>query len=189
MRIALCLPVHNETKALYTASVLALVCHTLAERPDIRIAPFMVRSSALVANRNSLVRDALKAGSDALLLTDVDHTFPKDALLRLVARNVDIVGVNYLRRDGHTKPVAEANGHLVMTVPQSEAMMKVDHTGLGFCLVRREVFETIGDPWFEGQYEDAAFFTKCREAGFDVWVDHELSREVGHIAETVLTFR
>jgi hypothetical protein len=36
--------------------------------------------------------------------------------------------------------------------------------------------------------EDAYFFAHARAAGFPCLVDHALSGEVGHIAETVLKF-
>ena len=47
-------------------------------------------------------------------------------------------------------------------------------------------------PWFEFIYnrelkrresEDHVFFMRAREAGFDVHVDHDLSKEVGHTGD------
>ncbi len=54
-----------------------------------------------------------------------------------------------------------------------------DSTGLGLCLIRRDVFESIERPWclFIGQFEgetvgeDVYFFRQARAAGFELVVD------------------
>lgn len=54
-----------------------------------------------------------------------------------------------------------------------------DSTGLGLCLIKREVIERIDPPWcrftgqFKGEYvgEDVYFFRKVRAAGFEILVD------------------
>jgi hypothetical protein len=35
--------------------------------------------------------------------------------------------------------------------------------------------------------EDVFFFKKLRDAGIDIWCDHALSWEVGHLHETIVT--
>jgi hypothetical protein len=48
------------------------------------------------------------------------------------------------------------------------------------------LFEPTAD--FRGMIgEDVHFFRKCRAAGLEVWCDHGLSWEVGHVAKQVLT--
>ena len=84
---------------------------------------------------------------------------------------------------------------------------RVDHMGMGAVLMHMSVIEQLKEhaeatggsfmPLFHwepveegsGQVigEDAYFFKKCRDAGIDVWCDHALSWEVGHIAKRVLT--
>ena len=83
----------------------------------------------------------------------------------------------------------------------------VDHMGMGLCLMNMAILERLtekaeadGLPSFMPLFhwkakedltgtvgEDVYFFEKCREAGLDVWVDHALSWEVGHITKRVLT--
>ncbi len=58
-----------------------------------------------------------------------------------------------------------------------------DATGLGLCLIHRQVFEQIERPWFAfvGQFgdeqpgEDVYFFRRARAAGFDILVDPSIS--------------
>lgn len=80
------------------------------------------------------------------------------------------------------------------------------HLGFGVCLMNMRVLDmlqieadkTDGNfmPLFEMKAnegkkgmigEDVFFFAKCREAGAQIWVDHALSWEVGHIGEIILT--
>lgn len=86
---------------------------------------------------------------------------------------------------------------------------KVDHMGMGLCCINMAILDKLaakaeedGKPnfmplfhWPEKEAgkgtgtvgEDVYFFQKCREAGLEVWVDHGLSWEVGHITKRVLT--
>jgi hypothetical protein len=193
VHIALCYPVYADTRAGFTQSALGMVIHTLScrwEDGPPTLQAIQVRSSDLIGNRNNLVRQALAAKAHYILWMDADHTFPEDALIRLLKRRVDIVGTNYLRRGGPL-PVAAVNGFPLMTLPQVAAaapMQRVDHTGLGFCLMKTSIFEKLPDPPFQGPHDDTSFFAAARAAGLDVWLDHELSLEIGHIAETTRFF-
>jgi len=107
---------------------------------------------------------------------------------------------------------AEADEKLCYTTKEkAEAgeLERVDHMGMGLCLMNMGVLERLtlraeekGEKSFmplfgwpekeEGSGtgsigEDVHFFNKCRDAGLDVWVDHGLSWEVGHICKRVLT--
>lgn len=86
---------------------------------------------------------------------------------------------------------------------------KVDHLGLGLTCMNMSILEQLSAqaeregrenfmPLFHWEEkdpgrgsgsigEDVYFFKKCREAGVDVWCDHGLSWEVGHITKRVLT--
>ena len=99
---------------------------------------------------------------------------------------------------------------LCYTTPEkAEAgeLEQVDHMGLGLTLMHMGVLgrlveqaETEGQSSFMPLFhwedkkdghgaigEDVYFFAKCRKAGIDVWCDHALSWEVGHISKTILT--
>lgn len=100
---------------------------------------------------------------------------------------------------------------LYTTQDKAEAGLveRVDHLGMGCILMRMGILERLTEhateqgkasfmPLFHWEEkapgagtgsigEDVYFFKKCREAGIDVWCDHGLSWEVGHIAKHVLT--
>jgi len=121
--------------------------------------------------------------------------FPIDAPVRLLARNKDIDGANYRRRrfpnpnfTGMSgKPGTFVEFH---TTDNSPAMELIDVLPHGLVLCKREVYEKIPHPHYLQEYvpelnleigEDIYFCQQAQKAGYEVWCDQELSREVSHI--------
>jgi GT2 family glycosyltransferase len=74
-------------------------------------------------------------------------------------------------------------------------LIEVSYTGMGFMLVRKEVFESLEYPWFrplekrigdmvDFTMEDVAFCLKAKEKGFGIFVDTGV--RVGHEKRVVL---
>lgn len=71
--------------------------------------------------------------------------------------------------------------HTPVSLFPRDTAFSVDHIGLGCALIKRKVFETLAKPWFDvksaskeelsGYGSDMYFFTKVKEAGFEVWCD------------------
>jgi hypothetical protein len=197
VNIAICTPVHGEPRGRFASSINRLIAHTLHERRDVRLDPLMQESSSLPDLRQSLAELALSRGNEAILWADADHIVPEDALLRLLAHDVPVAGCNYLKRDGSgpTAATIDAGGRAEF-VGLGQGLERIGSLGLGFCLTRASVYSRIPKPWFEfarnreGRRitEDAFFFIRLREAGVPAYVDNDLSREIGHLAERVLRF-
>jgi hypothetical protein len=178
--------------------------------PEVEI--FMKSSSTLPALRNELVQDALEWGANYLLWADADHNFPPEALLRLLSLNLPVVGVNYPRRTFPTYPTAVAlNGEELVWTTEERAnngeITEVSSLGLGLCLMDMTVFHTLHEhalaqgrenfwPLFafeivpgqmQGVGEDLYFFTRLREAGVSLYLDHALSWRIGHSREQMIT--
>jgi GT2 family glycosyltransferase len=149
--------------------------------------PLMCRVPSLPLARNILAKHALDAGATHLFWLDSDLVFekpedPNEALRLLYLCDAPIVaglyrakqkvGFNYaawVKVEGGYAPIREWSGNYI----------RVDVTGLGCCLVKREVFEKVPKPWFkwveeEAPSEDFAFFEKCREAGYEVRIFTEV---------------
>lgn len=159
-------------------SLAALVNVTKERARDIALGLVQRSSSNLADTRNRLVADAVNANAEWLLLLDTDHVFPGDTLLRLLAHQKPLVGCNYRRRLGGGTIVEPKTG-----------LEQVERLGLGVCLVHRSVFTTVEPLWFQfegAKGEDDYFFDKAAAAGIVAYCDHDLSKEIGHIAETVL---
>jgi len=175
-----------------------LVAHTLGTRINYngaivqpKFAFFYEGGGPLEFKRTQLALKALKWGADYHLLIDWDHTFPPDALLRLAKHNLPFVAANYPERHGVLKPVAYSAQDETWA---GRGLQEVATVGLGFALVKSQVFNAIPKPWFQIRLdddgrcicgEDANFCNRLRHAGMPIYVDGDLI--VGHIAETVLT--
>jgi hypothetical protein len=149
----------------------------------------------LVSNRHSAVRNMLQSNASHLLFVDSDMKFPPWALRQLMQHDLPFVAANCTKRafpvegtalDFEGKPVDSVNGR---------GLEKVRQVGLAFALIRREVFEELRPPLFMMEWveelkgycgEDIYFSQLLQQAGVDVWIDHDLSREIGHIGS--LTF-
>jgi hypothetical protein len=194
VKIAICFPSHSHTKSSFTVSLAAMLMKVVTTMPhEFRL---FHAEGHLPDVRNELAAQVLEWGADVQLCVDADQTFPEDTLHRLLAHDLDIVGANYPRRMPMGAPTAALDGQPVETRPDSPALQEVDSIGLGVCLIRTEVYRRLPEPWFtfpikEGRHrgEDVAFCEAARAAGFKVYVDHDLSRQVGHIAEVALGFK
>jgi hypothetical protein len=72
-----------------------------------------------------------------------------------------------------------------------QGLERVTAIGCGVMLVKRKVFEETPKPWFyfyelpggKTLGEDVHFCIAAHDAGFETWVDHTLSQEIGHIGQ------
>jgi len=66
---------------------------------------------------------------------------------------------------------------------------QVTAVGCGVMMVKREVFENTPKPWFwfhqiPGEKllgEDVYFCVKAFDAGYETYLDHDLSQQIGHV--------
>lgn len=227
MKIAITIPVYGDTKAKFTQSLANMLVYTLQARIEdaegkpiaLEIETFMVSCSMLTESRHRLVAEAIAWGADYMLCLDADHTFPDNALVRLLSHGLPAVGCNYARRFAPTAPTAAINSgeednlrHLLYTTEEKalEGIVEpVAHLGFGVLLLDMRIFDALQDhaekagdgnflPLFKFEPtenkigmigEDVFFFRKLAEAGIVPFVDHGLSWEVGHMFEMILTNR
>lgn len=214
MKIAIIVPVYENAKAQFAESLTNLVALTATKtfsvdgvptRPEI-VTKF--HRDVLPVGRNVLVDWALAQQPNYVLFADSDMVFPADALLRLLKHQKNIVGTNSPCRDADQLLVPTASmdlerTRLVHTTSQSPEIEPVPYIGLGFCLMTGSVLGRLhaaalqeGKPLFAFELlpdgvlrlEDWYFFDRVQRHGIQPYVDHSLSMEVGHIAETVLHF-
>jgi hypothetical protein len=137
------------------------------------------------------INQALEWGADDILLLDVDQHIPTDVLTRLQTHNKEIVGcLTPLRSTPHRWSLFNAIPGTSIHVTSSPYMplQEVAATGIGCMLVRREVFESIGKPWFKRVFSDDGlsiaksddiwFCERARLFGYSIYVDTTL--ESGH---------
>lgn len=155
---------------------------------------FNIGSVITIARRN-LVDIFLKSDFDYIWWIDSDMKFPIDTPMRLLKRDKPIVGANYRRR---RFPNANFTGMMgkpgayteFQTTTDSPSMELIDVLPAGCVLVKREVYEKLPQPHYIQEYvpelnleigEDIYFCQQAHKAGYEIWCDQELSREVSHI--------
>lgn len=193
--VSVCMPSRDSVHATF-ANCLALMAAQWSVMNVPQGHRLMLRQSqgTLIANqRQDLVIGSIKEGATHILFLDTDMRFPKDALDRLLAHDKPIVACNYATRRFPVKPVAFANDHdweAIYTKPDSTGLQSVSAVGMGVMLIDVEVFKTMSLPYFAIGYsrktdsfvgEDIYFCRMARQAGYEVLIDHDLSKEVAHI--------
>lgn len=164
IKLAICIPSYGNPEALFMQSLMNAVEHwNRAKLTDENgdeyekiVETVIVQSSMLTESRHMLVGEALAKGADYMLWCDADHMFEPDAICRLWARNVEVVGCNYPRRSKPTAPTAakvtapqtpeEDYKNLVYTTEEkycANELEEVDHLGFGLCLIKMSVFEKM----------------------------------------------
>ena len=142
--------------------------------------------TTVAKQRNVLAQQALDLGAAWVLFVDDDHVFPPDALLRLLAWEIPVVGGLYVTR---TPPYRSTAMHVTreperrftsLTVEEMsrDGLVDVDCLGMGFTLIRREAFDAVTAPYFMlGRFapdemgEDTYFTSQVRAAGLRVACD------------------
>ena len=198
--IALCLP----TSDLFHPNTVISILNGNIPRPGIAI---NARGKNVFQARNELVRDALAFEDPELgkvthlLWIDDDMIFRSDAVPKLIAHDLPIVGGLCFNRHHPYNPVllydppkgCEDAGFLFRYEwPQPPGLLEVDATGAAFLLTKREVFEKIAEnlkpdegPFTQGGWgEDVSFCRRARAAGYKVMVDTSI--EIGHVGEVVV---
>ena len=156
------------------------------------------RGTVIPSQRTALVREALADGSQWLVFIDTDMTFPVDTLARLLAHGRPIVACDASRRRepvGNVTYVADEEGLFSeISVDVTTGLVEVDVIGLAVVAIDLDVFRRLPEPWFHHQWiersqrhggEDAWFARITREAGIPIYVDLDLSQEIGHVGEKV----
>lgn len=206
MKIAILVPHYGDVKAAFFESVANMIalsmtanikCGGAISQPKITV--LREEQGGIEFKRTRLALRAQADGYDYALFCDTDHTFPPDALLRLLAHGKAIVGCNYLTRSMIPRPTAcdRSGGSLPTTEIKARqgVLEEVGAIGLGLCLVKTAALKQIPQPWFSSTFtsggdmhvgEDVHFCNQARNAGLQIYVDHALSWAVGHIGERVL---
>lgn len=168
------------------------------------VPPTLPSASDIPLIRNKAIADSLKPELkwDAWLWIDDDQTCePKDIvdLVDAMRRGaVDIVSPLIAKRleAKHYEPVAykdfddQLGRWVVWTTGWEEPnLYETPAVGSGFCLVKREVFERMPEPWYERFHStrhrdrwfgnDLYFCYKAKASGFRIWLHSGV--EVGHL--------
>lgn len=158
-----------------------------------------LQSSDVERGRYDLLRNGFLG--DALLWIDSDQTVPPDTLVRLFSHNLPIVGTIVVAKQPPHFVVSgvgdEKRGIRPILTWPNNALIEVDATGFGCCLIRREVFEAFpeGNPFLkvfcestaDHFGEDWSFCIRAKRLGFQTYVDTGIP--IGHVGHYIYTIQ
>jgi hypothetical protein len=204
--ITIAIPSGNMVHANFAASLSNMIGFTIAALGDqFEISTNWAIGTYVHKAREQLLNDAVMVGGHYMLWLDSDHEFPMDALARLLAHDVPMVGINYSTRGVPLRYVAcerinadhqedGLGGKLCQTTEESTGLQKVEALGFGMVLMKMAIVPTLekGVPRFfykehedvrHAMGEDIWFCKLVRDAGWDIFVDADLSKECAHIGQ------
>ena len=194
MNLAICIPARDEVHAGFAKDLAVLSAKWYASVPaGIRFDIHMVSGTLIADQRMKLVRMALDGAADYILFLDSDMRFPSDVIVSLMRHDLDIVAANYATRRLPVKTVAFKNFQKLQYVTSDSSktgLEEVDAVGMGCMLIKANVFRNMAEPWFQIGYspdwkafvgEDMYFCREAQKAGFKVYIDHDVSKQVRHI--------
>lgn len=192
-RVAICVPSDDHVHAAFFMSAIQMAMQTMV-REDSGIGAVTIQhvgASILPHSRYTLVKKAMEHDVTHLLFLDSDMTFPADTMIRLLRHDVDMVGVNAMsRRPPYQSTAWLAPGKRAETFRDSTGLEKAWRTGFAVVMLKAKVFEALEPPYFEYGFlpdtdqfrgEDYIFFERAIAAGFELYIDHDLSKQVNHI--------
>lgn len=186
-------PAMDSVSTAYHASMVHMVKWTLLQMPEalISFTHQLHCTSMLPWSREQLARDALEQGASHMLWIDSDMQFPQDMLLRFLRHDHPIVGINAMSRRPPYRSTAQYEGMKpVETSMESTGLEKVARTGFGVVWMETEILRSIDPPWFDFEWvpekrcyrgEDYYFLEKAKAKGYEVYIDHDISKQVHHI--------
>ena len=159
-----------------------------------RVQLWNTKGSILSRSRHTLVRKAQELQCSHILFIDSDMVFPNWTLHALLSHDKAVVAANCAVKQLPSLPTARQQGDkpagTLVDSRETRGISRVWRVGTGVMLLKTSVFDSIQQPWFDITWneanddytgEDWSLCEKLEAAGIPVYVDHDLSRHIGHV--------
>ena len=203
-------PTRDQVPADFAADLAELYAYTVARGPwqTVTVRGFIL-STYIHVGREQFLEVARKQGATHVLWLDTDMTFPRELAVLLsiheqpivarrdqlvenkLAHQRPIVACNYRVRQASGLYTACRDGQRIATTANSTGLEAVEYAGMGAMLMRTDVVDGLGRPWFRHGLnefggdvgEDVMFCRGLGAAGYTIYIDHDLSAKVNHIGQ------
>lgn len=198
MRLVIGGPTRDTVPASFAVDLVQLYATTREKGPWQTVTVGFIAATYIHCGRELFLESALRQGATHVLWLDTDMSFPPETAIRLAMHDKPVVACNYVTRDGSNKFTAMKEDENLLitgrvdTRHDSHGLEAVDAVGMGVMLLRTDVVQQVPRPWFtHGRNpitggdvgEDIVFCRALRAAGHQVYIDHELSKEIGHVGQ------
>lgn len=192
MRLAIGGPTRDTVSAAFAVSAAHLFAYTREMGPwGKHVTMDFVASTYIHVGREWFLEASLKQGATHILWLDTDMRVPRELAVLLSMHEQPIVACNYRVRQASGLFTAFRGDARVPTTQASTGLEAVEYVGLGAMLMRADVVQGLGRPWFRHGLnelggdvgEDVMFCRGLGRAGYTIYVDHDLSKEIEHIGQ------
>ena len=190
IRIGILIPSAGAWESKFGLSLLGMSLYVARTMPEVSLSFHSVVGSQVGSNRENLLKQALDRGYDYVLWLDDDMTFPKDTLTRLLKHRKNFVGAQGVTKSIPADTTAvDLKGHDIPMRGRS-GIEEINHVGLAVVLVDIRQLDIMPQPRFVQQWskeagtyggEDVYFCLLLKQLGMHLWLDHDLSKEIGHV--------
>lgn len=182
---------------------LALAYHSTVFDDEVNL--HFRQGTILAEQRQELLKTAIENGAEYCVFLDTDMRFPKDVISRLVDHDLDCVAANcskrrrpvsFTAREEDPDDPTKLRG--VWTEEGSTGLQRVAVIGTAVMAIKTEALMQLEYPWFNQPYmpdqdsfvgEDLFFCGRFKQAGIPIHIDHDLSKEIGHLGKYEFTYR
>lgn len=192
MHLAIGGPTRDVIPASFAVDLAQLYAKTKERGPWQTVTVGFVASTYIHVGREWFLEASIKHGATHVLWIDTDMSVPQETAILLAGHELPIVGCNYVTRTGGDLFTAQrADRTRVATTENSTGLEAVDAIGFGCVLMRADVVADLARPWFRHGLndqggdigEDIMFCRALRAAGHEIYIDHDLSKEIGHVGQ------
>lgn len=197
-RVGICWLSGDHVHADFANSLVQLTLRTILAGRGIKAVTINTKCTIIADGRNEAATAAIAADCSHVFFIDSDMVVPDDTIVRLLDRDRIIVGATYMSR----RPRPDLGRHVLLHREISNDDPTTLGTGLrqvaalptGCLLIRSEALALLPKPWFyfgvntSGHCvgEDYAFCQAATKSGMGLWLDADLSAQVGHIGSVTL---
>ena len=142
--------------------------------------------------RNDHLVQAQKEGFTHFLSLDDDQTFPGDVVEKMLSAEKPVLTCNYRKKIPEVEYVCSDLDGQMLNSTNRTGIEHIRMMGMGMALIDLSVLKDIPAPYFGAVWnvdtgkmiiEDEFFCRILWSHGVEIWCDHDLSRQIGHVGE------
>jgi hypothetical protein len=210
IKILIAVPSRGEWQQGMSLS-LAFMMHTLSQNQLVRLGDkncillwnvMAINTSILPQSRQNAVDAAVRNDVDFLLFIDDDMTFPETLLHEWINEDRPVIAANCPTRGVPCNPTARHKsstpaGRMIYSDLANMRTERVWRVGTGIMLLRKDALRSLPRPAFTPRWdeerdayvgEDWVMCEHLEAAGIDIWIDHKISEQIGHVGAMEYTW-
>lgn len=193
MNLSICVPARETVNTGFSYDLAMLTARFYGSAKEGTAFNLNFINGTLIADqRTKLIEMSLKQGATHILFLDSDMRFPSNLVGKLARHDKDIIACNYATRRLPVKTVAFKDFSTLSYIYSIDktGLEECDAVGMGAMLIKADVFKKLAYPWFQIHYlpnarmwagEDMFFCQLAKAGGYQIWIDHDTSKDVRHI--------